>query len=185
MVSGSFFIQRREDAVRHLQILSQGLKKVAQAGLVSGAGCVVLALLVGRSLGAYNVHAEDNPGGLAVSGMSLVIWLMAIALIGFSALYLIAGWGLSRRTKWARYTASIVFILKVLLCLWLGRTSLGVMFIFLLISTFDLYGLWVLLSKETEQLFTSPETTQASNPNRPQRDAGITEVNDVPRTPVG
>jgi len=185
MAGGSFFIQRPEAAVRHLEILTQGLKKVALAGFVSGGGCVVLALLVGRSLGAYNVHASDNPGGMAISGMSLVIWFMALALIVFSSLYLIVSWGLARRTTWSRHAASIVFVLKVLLCVWLGRTSPGVMFIFLLISTFDLYGLWVLLSKETGQLFASPESTQPGNPNRAQRGAGITEVNEVPRAPVG
>jgi hypothetical protein len=30
------------------------------------------------------------------------------------------------------------------------------MFVFLMVAGLDLYGLWVLLSKETEQLFTAP-----------------------------
>ena len=36
------------------------------------------------------------------------------------------------------------------------------MIVFLCIAGLDFYGLWVLLSKETEQFLSSPKTTQAS-----------------------
>jgi hypothetical protein len=49
-----------------------------------------------------------------------------------------------------------------LLCVWLGRGAVGAMIVFLLIAAWDFYGLWVLLSKETGQLFSSRETSQVS-----------------------
>ena len=87
---------------------------------------------------------------------------MTIGLIGFSSLYLVIGWGLSHQKQWSRHAAGVVFVLKVLLCVWVGRASIGAMVVFLLIASWDLYGLWVLLSKETAQLFASPEPRQAS-----------------------
>ena len=49
---------------------------------------------------------------------------------------------------------------KVLLCVWLGRGAVVAMIVFLLVAAWDFYGLWVLLSKETGQLFSSRETSQ-------------------------
>jgi hypothetical protein len=69
---------------------------------------------------------------------------------------------LSHRKPWARYTAAAAFLAKLLLCVWLGRISLGAMIVFLSVTGLDFYGLWVLLSKETEQLLSSPKPTQAS-----------------------
>jgi hypothetical protein len=100
------------------------------------------------------------PGARELSGVSLVAWFLAIALLVFSTLYLIAGWGLSHQKPWARYTATVTFLAKVLLCVWLGRGSLGAMIVFLFVAGWDLYGLWVLLAKETGQLLSSPVTNQ-------------------------
>ncbi len=87
---------------------------------------------------------------------------MAAVFFLFASLYFVAGWGLSHRKAWARYTAAATFIAKALLCVWLGRGSFGAMLVFLCIASWDFYGLWVLLSKETEQFLSSPKTTQAS-----------------------
>jgi hypothetical protein len=37
------------------------------------------------------------------------------------------------------------------------------MIVFLVVAAWDLYGLWVLLSKETGELFTSPAPSQATS----------------------
>jgi hypothetical protein len=162
MDSGSFFIQRREDALRHVNLLTKGLKKVAIAGLVGGASCGVMAGLLGRFLMPPAPQSNPMPGFREMSGITFVAWFMALALIVFSSLYLIAGWGLSHQKSWARYTAAGTFASKVLLCVWLGRGSLGAMIVFLLVSGWDVYGLWVLLSKETGELFSSSQVSQAS-----------------------
>ena len=61
MASGSFFIQSSQDAIRHVKMLADGLKKVAVAGLVGGAGCGVMAILLGRFL-VNPSTANDVPG---------------------------------------------------------------------------------------------------------------------------
>ena len=177
-------VQSPEDALRHVDLLTKGLKKLAWAGMAGGAGCAVLAFLVGQFLAPHATLASPVPGTQELTGVLLVAWFMAAALLGFSALYLIAGWGLSHQKPWARYTAAAVFLAKVLLCLWLGRSSIGAMVALLFIASWDLYGLWVLVSRGTGQLFASSRTSQPSNPNRAPRVAAITDVNDVPRAPV-
>jgi hypothetical protein len=42
----------------------------------------------------------------------------------------------------------------------MGRGSLRAMAVFIGISGWDFYGLWVLLAKETGQLFSSPQANQ-------------------------
>lgn len=165
MASRSFFIQRHEDAVRHVDQLAKGLKKIAIAGWVAGAGCTVLALLVSHFIVTRGPQPNPVPGFQEISGITLVTWFMAIALLAFSTLYFISSWGLVRRKPWSRHAAAGTFLLKVILCVWLGRGTLAAMVVFLGIASCDLYGLWVLLSQETGQLFRSPvqssETTQA------------------------
>jgi hypothetical protein len=155
-------LQTPEDALRHVDLLTKGLKKVAWAGMAGGAGCAVLALLVGQFLAPHTAPSNAIPGTRELSGVLLVDWFMAIALLVFSTLYLIAGWGLSHQKSWARYTAAAVFLSKVLLCVWLGRGSIGTMIVFLFVASWDLYGLWVLLSKQTGQLFAASQASPAS-----------------------
>jgi hypothetical protein len=162
MTSGSFFVQNSEDALRHVNQLAAGLKKVAIAGWVSGAGCSAMALMLAHFLINPKSHSNAAPGLLEMGGVTLIAVFMAAALLVFSSLYFVAGWGLSHQKSWARYTAAGTFIAKILLCVWLGRGTLAAMIIFLGIAGWDIYGLWVLLSKETGQLFASTEVRQAS-----------------------
>jgi hypothetical protein len=162
MASRSFFIQNPEDALRHVDLLAKGLNKLAIAGWVAGGGCTILAALVGHFLVTRSPQPNGVPGLQEISGVTLVAWFMAIALLFFSSLYFVAGRGLARRKSWARHTAAGVFMLKVLLCVWLGRGSVGAMIVFLTIAAWDLYGLWVLMAKETGQLFTASESQQPS-----------------------
>jgi len=162
MASRSFFIQSQEAAQRHVALLARGLKSIAIVALVGGAGCAVMAILLDHFLGTPGPQPNAVPGARELSGITFVAWFMAAAMLLFSCLYFVAGWGLSRRKAWARYAAAATFVAKVLLCVWLGRGSLGAMLVFLVIASWDFYGLWVLLSKETEQFLSSPKTTQAS-----------------------
>ena len=156
------FIQSREDALRHVNQLATGLKKIALAGLAGGAGCSVMAMLLRSFLAPSSTQSNGTAGWRELSGILFVAWFMAIALLVFSSLYLLSGWGLAHQKAWARYAAAATFIAKVLLCLWLGRATVSAMIIFLFIAAWDFYGLWVLLAKETGQLFTSFATSQAN-----------------------
>lgn len=160
MASRSFFLQRPEDALRHLNLLAKSLKKLALVGFVGGAGCSVMALLLRSFLVSPAPLPNAPPGLREMSGITLVASFMAIALLAFSALYFVSGWGLSHQKAWGRYIASGTFLVKLLLCVWLGRATFSSMFVFLLIASWDIYGLWVLLSKTTGQLFVLPQTNQ-------------------------
>jgi hypothetical protein len=163
MASRSFFIQCPEDALRHVNLLAIGLKKLAIAGLVGGTGCSILALLLGHILVTPSPQSNAIPGFREMSGVTFVAMFMALAFLVFSSLYLVVGRGLSQQKAWARYTGAATFVAKVLLCVWLGRATISAMTVFLFIASWDLYGLWVLLSKETAHLFRSNQrTSQAS-----------------------
>lgn len=162
MVARSFFIQRPEDAARHINTLATGLRKFAISGWISGAACTALALFVSRYFTGFMVRAGAASGSHQMSGIAVIAWAMAIALLGFSTLYFIAGWGLAQRKPWSRYTAAGTFLLKTLLCIWVGLSSPAAMIIFLLLAAWDLYGLWVLMSKETGQLLTPSRATPTS-----------------------
>lgn len=157
------FIQRPEDAQRHIDLLAKGLKKVALAGWAGGAGCAFLTLFVARLLVATSGQPSNLPGVHEISGITFVAAFMATALLLFSTLYFVSGWGLSHQAEWARYTAAGTFIAKILLCLWLGRGSIGAMILFLLVAGWDFYGLWVLLSKATATLLTTSESNATSS----------------------
>jgi hypothetical protein len=167
MASSSFFIQRQEDALRHVNLLAKGLKKVALAGWVGGAGCSALALMLTHFLVPAGPASNPVPGSHEISGVTFVTWFMATALIVFSSLYYVTGWALARQKQWARYAGAATFLSKILLCVWLGRGSVGAMAVFLLISVWDMYGLWVLLAKETGQLFASSEATHVGAVSSP------------------
>jgi hypothetical protein len=162
MSGASFFIHTTDDALRHVALLAKGLKKVGTAGLVGGVGCGVMALLLGRVLLNSGTQSSAVPGIHEMSGITFIATFMASALIVFSILYLVASWGLLHQQSWSRYMAAGTFAAKLLLCVWLGRGSVVAMILFLMVAGWDVYGLWVLLSKETGQLFTSAQSTQVS-----------------------
>jgi len=162
MATHSFFIQHREDAERHVALLAKGLKSVAKVAAVGGAGCGLLAILLNHFLVTPPPQPHAVPGAQELSGIEFVARFMATAMLAFAGLYFVSGWGFSHRKPWARYIAAATFVAKVLLCVWLGRGSVGAMVVFLCIAGLDFYGLWVLLAKETEQFLSSPKTTQAT-----------------------
>jgi hypothetical protein len=162
MAGPSFFIRSPEAAQRHVTQLLKILRSVAVGAIVGGAGCGIMALLLGYLMAAPSTQSNAVQGPQLLSGISFIAWFIAAAMLLFSGLYFVAGWGLSHRKPWARYTAAAIFLAKLLLCVWLGRTSVGTMIVFLSVAGLDVYGLWVLLSKETEQFLSSPKTTQAN-----------------------
>src|SRR5579862_9739306 len=141
----AFFVQSPDDALRHLKILAVGLNKLALAGWITGGCCTLLALTVTHFL---SPHPQPNapPGSQEMSGIVLITWFMALAMLVFSTLYFVAGKGLVQRKSWARNIAAGTFLFKILLCVWLGRGTPGAMLVFLTLCTWDLYGLWVLLA---------------------------------------
>jgi hypothetical protein len=170
MAASTFFLQRPrlhpDDARRHLGLLVRGLKNIAYVGWSSAAGCTFLALLIGRFLFTRPTQPGTVSDFQGLSAIVFVAWFMAIAMLVFSTLYFVSGFGLARQKTWAHYMASVTFMTKILLCLALGRISIRAMLVFLVISSWDFYGLWVSLSAPVAQLFSRqvegiPESTQA------------------------
>lgn len=160
MDSDSFFIQRPADARLHLGRLTAGLKRLAVVGLVVAGCCGLIAILLGWQFLdlTYRPHPNDGLGILGIFGLAFLAGAATVVLVGFSALYLVLSWSLARRWKWSRYAGRVIFSLKILLSVFLGLSSPQTMIAFLVVASWDLYGLWVMLSKGTEQLFTSLET---------------------------
>ncbi|CAN5632270.1 hypothetical protein BH23ACI1_BH23ACI1_05460 [soil metagenome] len=102
-------------------------------------GALLLMLVVGGAVTAVGTAAASDDAAIAlpiigVTGMTLVIFLLALAIPG-----LLTGWGLLNFRPWARILGIVLSAINLL------NVPIG--------TALGLYGLWVLLSKETEALF--------------------------------
>jgi hypothetical protein len=99
---------------------------------------LLLAMAVGTAGAIVGTAADPNDAAIAlpiigIAGSALVAFLVVVALPG-----LVAGIGLLKMRPWARVVGIVVAILS------LFNIPLG--------TIVGVYGLWVLFSKETEQL---------------------------------
>lgn len=97
-----------------------------------------LAMAVGTAGAIVGTAADPNDAAVAlpiigIAGSALVAFLLVVSLPG-----LIAGFGLLKLRPWARIVGIVVAVLSLL------NIPLG--------TIVGVYGLWVLFSKETEQL---------------------------------
>ena len=122
--------------------------------IVFGALGVCAALFLGLSLGIAGgvvgtaADVEDAAVALpiiGIAGTALVVFLLAVSLPG-----LVTGIGLLKFQPWARIVGIVLAAIN-LISFPFG-TALGI------------YGLWVLLNKETEALFGGSRGTIISNP---------------------
>jgi hypothetical protein len=103
-----------------------------------------LMLAIGSAAGIVGMTADSGDAAVAIpvlgiAGTALGMMLLVLALPG-----LITGWGLLNYKPWARILGIVLSVIN-LLNIPFG-TALGI------------YGLWVLLNKDTERLFTSAAT---------------------------
>jgi hypothetical protein len=111
--------------------------------IVIGACGVFLALFLmmvfGSASGIVGASAAPDEAAIAIP----IIGLTGIGLVAFTLLTsipgLVAGWGLLKFRPWARILGIVVSILALLMI------PIG--------TIVGLYGLWVLLNKDTERLF--------------------------------
>ncbi|MBA3231643.1 MAG: hypothetical protein H0T05_02375 [Acidobacteria bacterium] len=102
-------------------------------------GALLLMVVVGGAVTAVGTAAASDDAAIAlpiigVTGMTLVIFLLALAIPG-----LLTGWGLLNFRPWARILGIVLSAINLL------NVPIG--------TALGLYGLWVLLSKETEAFF--------------------------------
>jgi len=119
----------------HVKVL--GVLYIALSSLTLCAA-LFLALAVGTASGIVAANADaDAAVALPIIGMAgsaLVIFLVAISLPG-----IITGIGLLKFKSWARIVGLVLAAINLI------NIPFG--------TVLGIYGLWVLLNKETEQLF--------------------------------
>jgi hypothetical protein len=123
----------------HIKVLGVLFIALSAIGL-----CAAIFFLFFMGAAAMSVHAGANPHDAAVAlpligviGSALFVFILLLSLPG-----VVVGIGLLKFSPWARI-AGIVLSALNLISIPFG-TLLGI------------YGLWVLLNKETEALFASP-----------------------------
>jgi hypothetical protein len=124
------------------------VKVLAVLFIVFSALGVLLALgmmaVFGGAAGIVGSAAEGGDAAVALPIIGLTGTLVTIFLLALSLPGLLAGFGLLSFKPWAR-------ILGIVLCaLNLINIPFG--------TIFGAYGLWVLLSKDTERMFSAPQT---------------------------
>jgi len=120
----------------HVKVL--GVLYLAVSGLAL-AGALFLLLVMGGTAGIVGVAADPEDAAIAIPVLGIAGTALAMILILFAIPGLLTGYGLLKYKPWARIVG-IVFSALNLINVPFG-TLLGA------------YGLWVLLTRETERLF--------------------------------
>ncbi len=102
-------------------------------------GAMFLILAAGGAAGIVGAAAEPDDAAIAIpiigiAGTALAMFLTVFALPG-----LVTGYGLLQRKPWARIVGIVLSAINLI------NIPIG--------TVIGLYGLWVLLSKDTEPLF--------------------------------
>lgn len=103
-----------------------------------------LMLALGSAAGIVGMTADAGDAAVAIPVLGLAGTAFGMALMVLALPGLVTGWGLLSFKPWARILGIVLSILN-LLNIPIG-TALGI------------YGLWVLLNKDTERLFNSSPT---------------------------
>ena len=125
----------------HVKVLGVLMIALSAIGLLAALG---LGAIFG--IGAFATAASGDSDALlalpiiGITGTLLTAFLVIISLPG-----LIAGWGLLSYKNWARIVAIVLCALQLI------NFPFG--------TAIGIYGLWVLLNRDTERLFSSPPAT--------------------------
>ena len=123
----------------HVRVLGTLFIAVSSLFLLAA---LFLGVALGGAAGIVGAAADPEDAAVAIPILGIAgTWLIALLLL-LALPGLVTGWGLLKFRVWAR-------ILGIVLCaLELVAFPLG--------TLVGIYGLWVLLSRETEPLFTDP-----------------------------
>jgi hypothetical protein len=127
----------------HIKVLGLLYILLSAFGLLAA---VFLALAFGTASGIVGMNADPHDAAIALpiiglAGTALVAFLAAVSLPG-----LIAGIGILKLQPWARLLGILVAIINLI------HVPIG--------TAVGIYGLWVLLNKETERQFAGLTPTQ-------------------------
>jgi hypothetical protein len=118
--------------------------------LLMGVMLILLALFASVILGTVSsfVATADDPDATFAAGLIGLTGVgMAVVLGALAVPCMLAGWGLTKRRRWARIVGIVVAAISLV------KFPIG--------TAFGAYALWVLLSQRTEVLFQSGATTSA------------------------
>ena len=126
--------------------MEQHVKVLAAFHIAFGAlglmGALAILIIFGGSAGAAIFMANGEPDAwLAVPLLSIVGGVLMLITLTLSIPGIVGGWGLLRYKTWARLLMIVLSALHVI------NFPFG--------TLLSIYGLWVLLSKEGEILFTA------------------------------
>ena len=109
-------------------------------GILGLMGLLMVALMFGGAASIINMAATDDPDALvAVSIVGLVGGMLMMLIFTLAVPSIVAGIGLLKRRPWARVLTIVLSVLDLVIIPF--GTLLGI------------YGLWVLLAKDTARLF--------------------------------
>ena len=123
----------------HVKVL--GVMYLAVGGLML---CAALFLGLGSGLAAGIVGASADPedAAIAIPILGFAGTALTVFLVFFALPSLITGYGLLQYKPWARIVGIILSAISLI------NIPIG--------TIVGIYGLWVLLNKDTERLFNSP-----------------------------
>ncbi len=105
-------------------------------------GALFLGLGSGVAAGIVGASADPEDAAIAIPILGIAGTALAVFLGLFSLPSLITGYGLLHYKPWARIVGIILSAISLI------NIPIG--------TVIGAYGLWVLLNKDTEQLFTTP-----------------------------
>ena len=139
--------------------MEQHVKVLAAFHLVLGVlglmGSLMVALAFGGTAGIISMAAPDDPNAwLAVPVVGLVGSMLVMLIFTLSVPGIIAGVGLLKRRPWARIITIVLSVLNLI------NIPFG--------TLLGIYGLWVLLSRNTAPLFgVTPVAAPVAPPTSP------------------
>jgi len=107
-------------------------------------GALAVLIVFGGMAGTAAMAVSDKPDAwIAVPLLSIVGSVLIIIALTLSVPGIIGGWGLLQRRSWSRVLMIVLSVLHLI------NISFG--------TVLAVYGLWVLLPKETESLLSAPK----------------------------
>ena len=128
----------------HIKVLAVLYIVLSAFGLLAA---IFLGLVFGTASGIVGMNADPHDAAIALpiiglAGTALVTFLVLVSLPG-----LVAGIGLLKLQPWARILGIVVAVLNLI------HVPIG--------TAVGIYGLWVLLNRETERVFARTLPPQA------------------------
>ena len=125
------------DMTQHVTILGAFHIVLGGLGLVIA---FVIIVVFGRVAGAISLGAADEPDAwIAIPAVGIVGSVLLVIALTLSLPGIVAGLGLIKHKAWARVLAIVLSVLHLI------NFPFG--------TLLSIYGLWVLLSRDTERLF--------------------------------